>query len=71
MIPMTLFFEKKNDEKSHSYNSFAFNVTRTFLDSYFMIPSAEQKSVMFANFNKTIMRYQYLVIIIIIGNLCV
>ena len=36
-----------------------------------MIPSAEQKSVMFASFNKTIMRYQYLVIIIIIGNICV
>ena len=36
-----------------------------------MIPSAEQKSVIFANFNETIMRYQYLVIIIIIGNICV
>ena len=35
-----------------------------------MIPSAEQKSVMFANCNKTIMRCQYLVIIII-GNICV
>ena len=35
-----------------------------------MIPSAEQKSVMFANFNETIMRCQYLVIIII-GNICV
>ena len=35
-----------------------------------MIPSAEQKSVMFANFNKTIMRCQYL-FIIIIGNICV
>ena len=35
-----------------------------------MIPSAEQKSVMFANFNKTIIGYQYLVIIII-GNICV
>ena len=36
-----------------------------------MILSAEQKSVMFANFNKTTERYQYLVIIIIIGNICV
>ena len=35
-----------------------------------MIPSAEQKSVMFANFNETIMRCQYLVIVII-GNICV
>ena len=35
-----------------------------------MIPSAEQKSVMFANFNETIMRCQYLVIIII-GNIYV
>ena len=35
-----------------------------------MIPSAEQKSVMFANFNKTIIRCQYLVIIII-SNVCV
>ena len=25
---------KKNDEKSHSYNGFAFNVTRCFLDTY-------------------------------------
>ena len=33
-----------------------------------MFPSAEQKSVMIANFNKTIMRSQYLVIIII-GNI--
>ena len=36
-----------------------------------MIPSAEQKIVMFANFNKIMMRYQYLVIIISIGNICV
>ena len=35
-----------------------------------MIQSAEQKSVMFANFNKTIMRCQYL-IIIVIDNVCV
>ena len=35
-----------------------------------MIPSAEQKSVMFATFNETIMRCLYLVIIII-GNICV
>ena len=35
-----------------------------------MIPSAEQKSVMFANFNKTIIGCLYLVIIII-GNICV
>ena len=39
------------------------------LSSINMIPSAEQKSVMFANFNKTIMRNQYLVIII--GNIYV
>ena len=33
MIPMILFL-KKIVEKSHSYNGFAFNVTRTFLDNY-------------------------------------
>ena len=69
--PNDTSFLKTNDEKNHSYNSFAFNVTRIFLDTYFMIPSAEQKSAMFADFNKTIMTNQYLVIIIIIGNICV
>ena len=59
---------KKNVEKSHSYNGLLSMLQE--LSWIIMIPSAEQKSVMFANFNETIMRCQYLVIIII-GNICV
>ena len=61
--PIKLFNSLKNDandtilkkigEKSHSYNGFAFNVTRCFLDTY--DPICRIETVMFANFNRPLM----------------
>ena len=68
MIPMILF--KKNMLKTVIHITVLLSMLQE-LSWINMIPSAEQKSVIFANFNETIMRYQYLVIIIIIGNICV
>ena len=58
---------KKNDERSHSYNGFAFNVTRSFLDTYDPIYIIQK--FIFRNFNRPLMLDHYLVSTLLLDGL--